>query len=86
MNPHAEQPSLPFLKIEPGCIACEWCRFNCPVEGCFTFDTIIANFHPERCIECSRCIYVCPVDVIIPLRTPDPKRLDHNQANVETRS
>jgi ferredoxin len=75
-----DQPSA-YLKIEDECIACEWCRFNCPVEGCFTFETPIANFHPELCIECSRCIYVCPVDVIIPLRAPDPKHLIHGKTD-----
>jgi ferredoxin len=74
MVTNSDEQRIPFLKVEADCIACEWCRFNCPVEGCFTFDTPTANFHPELCIECSRCIYVCPVDVIIPLREPDPHR------------
>lgn len=65
----------PFLKIDECCIACEWCKFNCPVTGCFTFETIIAEFHPELCIECSRCIFVCPVDAILPLRQARPKHL-----------
>jgi ferredoxin len=64
---------IEYLKIETGCIACEWCQFNCPVEGCFTFENQTANFHAGLCIECSRCIYVCPVDVIIPLRKAFPK-------------
>jgi ferredoxin len=63
----------PFLKIAAGCIACEWCRFNCPVEGCFTFDHLTASFHDETCNECSRCIYVRPIDVIVPLRAVNPR-------------
>jgi NAD-dependent dihydropyrimidine dehydrogenase PreA subunit len=74
--PVSEIPALTaFLKVETGCIACEWCRFNCPVEDCFTFESQTAIFHPEGCIECSHCIFVCPVDVIIPLRPPNPGRL-----------
>lgn len=75
MTGQLAEPAVPYLKIESGCIACEWCRFNCPVEGCFTFETPAAHFHPELCIECSRCIYVCPVDVILPLRPALPRRL-----------
>jgi ferredoxin len=71
-DPGVNDP-LPFLKIAAGCIACEWCRFNCPVEDCFTFEHLTANFHVEACIECSRCIYVCPLDVIVPLRTSNPR-------------
>jgi NAD-dependent dihydropyrimidine dehydrogenase PreA subunit len=78
-----EDHHSPYLKIENNCIACEWCRFNCPVEGCFTFETLVANFHQEFCIECSRCIYVCPVDVIIPLRQPNPKHMTDGKTNVQ---
>jgi ferredoxin len=58
----------PYLKIEAACIACEWCKYNCPVENCITFETAIATIQHNLCIECNRCIYVCPIDVIIPLR------------------
>jgi NAD-dependent dihydropyrimidine dehydrogenase PreA subunit len=64
----------PYLKIESACIACEWCKFNCPVEGCITFEREIATIHHDLCIECDRCIFVCPVDVIIPLREAVPRK------------
>ena len=64
----------PYLKIEAECIACEWCKYNCPVENCITFETVIATIHHDLCIECDRCIYVCPVDVIIPLRAAQPQK------------
>jgi ferredoxin len=68
----SDDQTTPYLEIEAGCIGCEWCQFNCPVEGCFTFENTTANFHPDKCIECARCIYVCPVDVIVPLRPAAP--------------
>jgi Na+-translocating ferredoxin:NAD+ oxidoreductase RNF subunit RnfB len=64
----------PYLKIETACIACEWCKYNCPIEHCITFETEIATIHHEMCIECSRCVFVCPVDVIVPLREAQPRK------------
>jgi phytoene dehydrogenase-like protein/NAD-dependent dihydropyrimidine dehydrogenase PreA subunit len=64
----------PYLKIEAECIACEWCKYNCPVENCITFETTIATIHHDLCIDCNRCIYVCPVDVIVPLREAQPQK------------
>ncbi|MFN2110505.1 MAG: DUF362 domain-containing protein [Anaerolineae bacterium] len=64
----------PYLKIEAACIACEWCKYNCPVENCITFEAVIATIHHDLCIECERCIYVCPVDVIVPLREAQQHR------------
>ncbi|MFN2218784.1 MAG: FAD-dependent oxidoreductase [Anaerolineae bacterium] len=58
--------SPPYLKIEAACIACEWCKYNCPVENCITFEAAIATIHHDLCIACDRCVYVCPVDAIIP--------------------
>ena len=64
----------PYLTVEAECIACGWCKYNCPVDGCITFDGPIAQINDNTCIECDRCIYVCPVDVIKPLREPQPRR------------
>ena len=57
-----------YLAIEVTCTACEWCKYNCPIDNCITFDTLIADINHDLCIECGRCIYVCPVDAIVPLR------------------
>ena len=64
----------PYLTVEPECIACGWCKYNCPVANCITFDGPIAHINAATCIECDRCIFVCPVNVIIPLRAPQPGR------------
>jgi NAD-dependent dihydropyrimidine dehydrogenase PreA subunit len=66
----------PYLIVEPECIACGWCKYNCPVADCITFDSPIAQINDATCIECDRCIYVCPVNVIKPLREPQPRRQD----------
>ena len=58
----------PYLAVGAACIACEWCKYNCPVENCIAFEAVIATIHHELCIECSRCVYVCPVDAMTPLR------------------
>jgi NAD-dependent dihydropyrimidine dehydrogenase PreA subunit len=64
----------PYLTVEPDCIVCAWCKYNCPVTDCITFDGPIAEINAATCIECDRCIFVCPVDVIKPLRAPQPGR------------
>ncbi len=83
MTTNEYEKPLPFLRIDTGCIACEWCRFNCPAEGCFTFENLTATFHAEGCIECARCIYVCPVDVILPLRPAHPRPAPREQSASE---
>ena len=65
----------PYLEVEQACIACGWCKYNCPVDNCITFDTPIARINSETCIECDRCIFVCPINVIIPLREARPRKL-----------
>jgi phytoene dehydrogenase-like protein/NAD-dependent dihydropyrimidine dehydrogenase PreA subunit len=62
----------PYPKIEAGCIACGWCKANCPVENCITFEAEIATIHHDLCIECHRCVYVCPVNAIILIREAQP--------------
>jgi NAD-dependent dihydropyrimidine dehydrogenase PreA subunit len=71
--------TIPYLKVEPDCIACSWCKYSCPVEGCITFERGMAAINDETCIECGRCVFVCPVNVIIPLRDAQPKPL-HERA------
>ncbi|RMF78272.1 MAG: hypothetical protein D6737_15175 [Chloroflexi bacterium] len=66
--------TTPYLKVEPDCIACSWCKYNCPVADCITFETGIADINAATCIECERCVYVCPVNVIVPLRKPQPRK------------
>ncbi|MEJ2413293.1 MAG: 4Fe-4S binding protein [Anaerolineales bacterium] len=61
---------VPYLKIEASCIACQWCKYICPVEGCITFENAVAAVHPGLCIECGRCVFVCPIEVILPVRQP----------------
>ena len=63
-----------YLTVGTECTACEWCKYNCPVENCITFEAIIATIHHELCIECSRCVYVCPVDTMTPLRKARPRK------------
>lgn len=62
-----------YLRVENECVVCGWCGYSCPVVGCITFETGIADINPETCIECGRCIFVCPVSVIIPLREARPR-------------
>jgi NAD-dependent dihydropyrimidine dehydrogenase PreA subunit len=71
--------SNPYLKVEPDCIACSWCKYSCPVEGCITFEGGVAAINDATCIECGRCIFVCPVNVIIPLREAAPRRLGERE-------
>jgi NAD-dependent dihydropyrimidine dehydrogenase PreA subunit len=65
----------PYLKIDEACIACEWCKYTCPVENCITFETAIASIDHHLCIECGSCIFVCPIEVIIPLREPQDRTM-----------
>ena len=64
----------PYLKVKETCIACEWCKYNCPINNCISFDTLIAVIDHDMCIECERCIYVCPVNAIVPLRVAQHKK------------
>ena len=54
----------PYLRVGAACIACEWCKYNCPAENCITFEAAVATIHHDLCIACDRCVRVCPVDAI----------------------
>ncbi len=72
-------PDRAYLQVESTCIACSWCKYTCPVPGCITFESGIAAIDTATCIECGRCIFVCPVNVIVPLREPEPRPLQSHE-------
>ena len=75
----SELNPTPYLRVEADCIACSWCKYSCPVEGCITFTSGIAAINPQTCIECDRCVFVCPVNVIVPQREAQPRPLRRTQ-------
>lgn len=50
-------------KCSIGCIGCQICVKNCPVEA-FTFENNLAKINYETCINCGVCASKCPTKAI----------------------
>ena len=58
-RPYKEVPLQPFGVH--GCIGCEVCAKQCPVNAISIMDC--RNTNSKRCISCMRCVKVCPEHV-----------------------
>ena len=74
----------PYLTVNAQCTACGWCKYNCPVEKCITFETGVAVIDPDLCTACNRCICSCPVDAIQPIREVLPHQKTANEGKSES--
>ncbi len=60
-----------YYVIPEGCISCQICVGQCPVEAITMSDDNFAVIDPELCINCGICASGCPTGTIEQLKAED---------------